>query len=82
VIAESTDAADNHSAHANNHAAGEGAIDLRRAIQSLPGKQGRAFVMRKVVGLDYAEIGEALGCSSDSARASVYQALQKLKAAR
>jgi RNA polymerase sigma factor (sigma-70 family) len=82
VIADVTDSADHHTGPAHNHAAPEGAIDLRRAIQSLPGKQGRAFVMRKVIGLDYGEIGAALGCSSDSARASVYQALQKLKATR
>ncbi len=60
----------------------ENALDLRRAIQSLPGKQGQAFVMRKFIGLAYKEIGEALGCSPQSARAGVYQALKKLKALR
>ncbi len=36
--------------------------------------------MRKFAGLEYEEIGAALECSADSARASVYQALKKLKA--
>ncbi len=68
--------------HFANHAAQDGALDLRRAVAGLPGKQGQAFVMRKIVGLDYAEIGAALGCSEDSARAGVYQALRKLKELR
>jgi RNA polymerase sigma factor (sigma-70 family) len=58
----------------------DGALDLKRAILALPGRQGQAFVMRKLVGLNYAEIAEAIGCSEESARASVYQALQKLRA--
>lgn len=65
-----------------NHTGPDGALDLRRAIAGLPGKQGQAFVMRKIVGLDYSEIGAALGCSEESARAGVYQALRKLKELR
>jgi RNA polymerase sigma-70 factor (ECF subfamily) len=65
-----------------NHTAPDGALDMRRAIAGLPGKQGQAFVMRKIVGLEYAEIGAALGCSEESARAGVYQALRKLKELR
>jgi RNA polymerase sigma-70 factor (ECF subfamily) len=60
----------------------EGVIHLRRAIAGLPRKQGQALVMRKFAGLEYEEIGAALECSADSARASVYQALKKLKAIR
>ena len=60
----------------------EGVIHLRRAIAGLPHKQGQALVMRKFAGLEYEEIGAALECSADSARASVYQALKKLKAIR
>jgi RNA polymerase sigma-70 factor (ECF subfamily) len=87
VIAPDADAemldtvARHHSNHANHGAPG-GALDLRRAIANLPGKQGQAFVMRKIVGLDYSEIGAALGCSEESARAGVYQALRKLKELR
>jgi RNA polymerase sigma-70 factor (ECF subfamily) len=70
--------------HSNfaNHTGPDSAFDLRRAIADLPGKQGQAFVMRKIVGLDYSEIGAALGCSEESARAGVYQALRKLKELR
>jgi RNA polymerase sigma-70 factor, ECF subfamily len=66
-------------ARASGH---EGVIHLRRAIAGLPHKQGQALVMRKFAGLEYEEIGAALECSADSARASVYQALKKLKASR
>jgi RNA polymerase sigma-70 factor (ECF subfamily) len=55
-------------------------LNLRRAIAGLPNKQGQALVMRKFAGLEYDEIGAALDCSPESARASVYQALKKLKA--
>jgi RNA polymerase sigma-70 factor (ECF subfamily) len=60
----------------------EAAITLKRALRSLPGKQGRAFLMRKFAGFEYHEIATALDCSPQSARASVYQALKKLKMLR
>lgn len=60
----------------------EASITLRRALQSLPGKQGRAFLMRQFAGFEYHEIASALDCSPESARASVYQALKKLKTLR
>jgi len=60
----------------------EGVLHLRRAIAGLPHKQREALVMRKFAGLEYEEIGAALECSAESARASVYQALKKLKAIR
>jgi RNA polymerase sigma-70 factor (ECF subfamily) len=87
VIAPAADAEalDAFSPHHLNHAndcAPDAALDLRRAIAGLPGKQGQAFVMRKIVGLEYSEIGSALGCSEESARAGVYQALRKLKELR
>jgi RNA polymerase sigma-70 factor, ECF subfamily len=56
-------------------------IHLKRAIAKLPGKQGRALKMRKLDGLEYGEIAAALKCSPESARASVYQALKKIRAA-
>lgn len=58
----------------------DGMLHLKRSIARLPGKQGQALMMRKFAGLEYAEIGAALNCSVESARASVYQALRKLKA--
>lgn len=59
----------------------EAVIHLRDAIAALPRKQREAFVMRKFGGLDYEEIAAALACSPESARAGVYQALRKLRAA-
>jgi RNA polymerase sigma factor (sigma-70 family) len=59
----------------------DGVLHLKSLISRLPHKQREALVMRKFGGLDYAEIAAALGCSSESARAGVYQALRKLKAA-
>jgi DNA-directed RNA polymerase specialized sigma24 family protein len=59
-----------------------GVLNLKRAIAGLPYKQGQALMMRKFAGLEYEEIGTALDCSADSARAGVYQALKKLKAIR
>jgi RNA polymerase sigma factor (sigma-70 family) len=57
----------------------EGVLHLKRSIARLPGKQGQALMMRKFAGLEYAEIATALNCSAESARASVYQALKKLR---
>ena len=62
-----------------NRGGPEGALHLKRSIARLPGKQGQALMMRKFAGLEYAEIGAALDCSAESARASVYQALKKLR---
>jgi RNA polymerase sigma-70 factor (ECF subfamily) len=64
------------------HDSPEVSVTLRRALRALPGKQGRAFLMRKFAGFEYHEIASALDCSPESARASVYQALKKLKTLR
>ncbi len=53
---------------------------LGRAITHLPPKQKAAVVLRHLQGLEYAEIAQTLDCSADSARANVYQGLQKLRA--
>jgi RNA polymerase sigma-70 factor (ECF subfamily) len=52
---------------------------VRQAIIGLPTKQRTALILRHVQGLDYAEIALALGCSEDSARANVYQAVRRLR---
>lgn len=57
-------------------------LNLRQAIARLPARQNRALKMRKLEGRDYAEIAAALKCSSESARATVYQAVRKLKELR
>jgi RNA polymerase sigma-70 factor (ECF subfamily) len=64
------------------HDSPEIAITLRRALAALPGKQGRAFLMRQFAGFEYQEIASALDCSPESARASVYQAMKKLRNSR
>jgi RNA polymerase sigma-70 factor (ECF subfamily) len=48
-------------------------------VQRLPFKQRLAFTQRKIHGLDYGIIGKNLGCSAESARAHVFQALRKIR---
>jgi RNA polymerase sigma-70 factor, ECF subfamily len=50
-------------------------------IRALPMKQRMAFTMRKIHDLDYDAIGQSLGCSAETARAHVFQALKKLRRA-
>jgi RNA polymerase sigma-70 factor, ECF subfamily len=49
------------------------------AIEELPPKQRAALVLRKYHDMSYEEIGEILDCSSEAARANVYEALRKLR---
>ncbi len=65
----------------SSEGADDGVLHLKTVISRLPHNQREALVMRKFGGLEYAEIAAALGCSSESARAGVYQALKKLKVA-
>ncbi len=48
-------------------------------VRGLPLKQRLAFTQRKIHGLDYEAIGRSLGCSAESARAHVFQALRKIR---
>ncbi len=48
-------------------------------VQRLPLKQRLAFTQRKLHGLDYQAIGRSLGCSAESARAHVFQAVRKIR---
>jgi RNA polymerase sigma factor (sigma-70 family) len=48
-------------------------------ILTLPPMQRVALVHRVLLDRPYAELAEAMGCSVDSARANVYQALKKLR---
>ncbi len=50
-----------------------------RAVARLPMKQRVALVARRFHDLTYEEIGVSLGCSPESARANVYQAIRKLR---
>lgn len=49
------------------------------AVRRLPFKQRLAFIQRKLHGMDYEAIGQSLGCSAESARAHVFQALRKIR---
>jgi RNA polymerase sigma-70 factor (ECF subfamily) len=53
--------------------------ELREAVNRLPRQQREALILRKYQELNYAEIGLALECSPETARANVYQALKKLR---
>ena len=56
-------------------------IRVVRAVQALPAKQRAALMQRQFHGLRYDEIGAALECSAEAARANVYHAIKKLRAA-
>jgi RNA polymerase sigma-70 factor (ECF subfamily) len=59
--------------------ASQTAARLDRIVTGLPLKQRVAFTLRKVHELDYEAIGSGLGCSAESARAHVFQALRKIR---
>jgi RNA polymerase sigma-70 factor, ECF subfamily len=52
---------------------------VARAVMRLPTKQRAALVARRFQDLGYDEIGAALDCSAESARANVHQAVRKLR---
>lgn len=52
---------------------------LESIIGGLPLKQRLAFTQRKLHNMDYEAIGQSLGCSAESARAHVFQALRKIR---
>lgn len=67
---------------AGSHVTTEGREQLRRvrrAVGRLPPKQRAALMQRTFQDLSYEDIGACLGCSPESARANVYQAMKKLR---
>jgi RNA polymerase sigma-70 factor, ECF subfamily len=50
-------------------------------VDALPAKQRACLTMRYLQDLDYSEIGSILDCTEESARANVYQAIRRLRAA-
>lgn len=58
---------------------GESIEALHDAVMALPPRQQAALLLRYEQGLAYAEVADALGCSEDSARANVYQAIRRLR---
>jgi RNA polymerase sigma-70 factor (ECF subfamily) len=57
----------------------EARVRATEVVAGLPLKQRMAFTMRKIHDLEYEAIGASLGCSADSARAHVFQALKKIR---
>ena len=57
----------------------EQVAEVRKAISLLPGKQGRAIVMRYMEQHDYETIADKLRCTKASARSHVSKALATLK---
>jgi RNA polymerase sigma-70 factor (ECF subfamily) len=55
--------------------------DLTAAVKVLPEGQRAAFVLRKVEGLDYAEVARVLECSEEAARSRVAEAMKKVREA-
>ncbi|MDZ4342379.1 MAG: RNA polymerase sigma factor [Candidatus Binatia bacterium] len=68
---------------ASDIAASQGQIDrrLRLLVNQLPAKQKACVTLRYFQDLDYPEIAQVLGCSLESARAKVYQAIRRLRLA-
>ena len=54
--------------------------EIETFVAGLPVKQRVALIQRKYHELSYAEIGTNLRCSEEAARASVHEALRKLRA--
>lgn len=66
----------------------ESLVETRRLARALPAVLGRlssrqrmALLQRKYEGLSYSEIALTLGCSEQTARAHVYQAMEKIRRA-
>ena len=55
------------------------ALQVRRAIRSLPPKQRAAVIMHKYQELDYAQIGSILGCTPSSVKALMFRAYETLR---
>ncbi|MGH2628427.1 MAG: RNA polymerase sigma factor [Anaerolineales bacterium] len=49
-------------------------------VETLPARQRAALMLRKYQGLGYDDVGRALGCTPQTARAHVYQAMRRLRA--
>lgn len=52
---------------------------ISTAVRKLSSRQRIALLQRKFEGLPYSEIALTLGCSEESARAHVYQAMEKIR---
>jgi len=55
------------------------AIQIRRAVRSLPAKQRAAVIMHKYREMDYAEIAGVLGCTPSAVKALMFRAYETLR---
>jgi RNA polymerase sigma-70 factor (ECF subfamily) len=55
------------------------AVQIRRAIKSLPVKQRAAVIMHKYEEMDYAQIAGVLGCSPSAVKALMFRAYETLR---
>ncbi len=67
--------------HDDSRGAASMAKRISDLLAGLPGKQRACVTLRYLQDLDYSEIAQALDCSQESARANVYQAIQRLRVA-
>ena len=56
-------------------------LDVERALAALPRRQREATVLRYYLGLDVAEVAEALGVTEGTAKTTLFRARQALAAA-
>lgn len=86
IVAESQEATDEQTLRKGgsprDENEGYAVVRVRELLSQLPSKQREALHLRCFAGLGYSEIATALGCSPESARANVSQAMRKLKTAR
>jgi RNA polymerase sigma factor (sigma-70 family) len=79
-VAEVAEVADNHTARRGAapapHIPDEGLWD---AVHELPSRQRSAVLLRYVGDLPHRDIAQAIGCSEEAARRSLYEGLTKLR---
>jgi RNA polymerase sigma-70 factor (ECF subfamily) len=55
------------------------AMEVRRAVLQLPGKQRDVLLLSRWSGMSYREIGRMLGCSEGAVKVRVFRALEALR---
>ena len=56
------------------------AVQIRRAVRSLPAKQRAAVIMHKYQEMEYAQIAAVLGCTPSAVKALMFRAYETLRA--